>query len=515
MENVNKIKPSGLFTNYIFKTIPLAFDESMSYYETLCGLLAYLRDTVIPAVDNNANAIIEVQNLMTQLQNYVDHYFDNLDVQEEINNKLDEMAENGQLTDIIAQYLQLAGVLAYDTKTAMKTATNLVNGSIAKTLGNTSYSDGQGAFYKVRQVQNTDVIDDDNIIALSDPDLVAQKILYSSGYDLQTQINTISTNLSNLDSNILTDLVVIGDSYTAFSSSNWAENLASQLHLTLHKHAQSSMGFAHDIDGDVFTDLLDWEDTSFYNKVKYVICYGGINDYDQTRSNIQTGVSNFITKAKTNFPNAQIIIAGPQKDKNVSTTNTTRNETERCAMERACMLTGVAYVNASDWLINTEFPYTMTYDNDGLHPSATGYTIITGKFLEIINNNINEDVSMTISLNDGLTGTLYVKQCKNYVHFETKITNITITQGVYTTILNIDGFADVPIEVNLDGYVDNKKFMPVFKINSSNNAEAIIGGARIGVTNSKHIINFVSWASTFTGDIAVEGDIYFNMERKA
>ena len=101
MNNVEKIKPTGLFTNYIYKAIPLAFDESMSYYETLCGLLSYLKNTVIPALNNNADSIIELQNLITELQNYVDNYFDNLDVQQEINNKLDEMAQNGTLADII------------------------------------------------------------------------------------------------------------------------------------------------------------------------------------------------------------------------------------------------------------------------------------------------------------------------------------------------------------------------------------------------------------------------------
>ena len=105
MNNVEKIKPNGLFTNYIYKAIPLAFDESMSYYETLCGLLSYLKDTVIPALNNNADAIIEVQNLMTELQNYVDNYFDNLDVQEEINNKLDEMAQSGKLDELVGKYV--------------------------------------------------------------------------------------------------------------------------------------------------------------------------------------------------------------------------------------------------------------------------------------------------------------------------------------------------------------------------------------------------------------------------
>ena len=49
---VIKSGKTGLFTNYIYKAIPLAFDESMSYYETLCGLLNYLKNTIIPTVNN-------------------------------------------------------------------------------------------------------------------------------------------------------------------------------------------------------------------------------------------------------------------------------------------------------------------------------------------------------------------------------------------------------------------------------------------------------------------------------
>lgn len=105
MENIEKIKPSGLFTNYIYKAIPLAFDESMSYYETLCGLLAYIKDVILPAINKNADAIIEIENLYNELKSYVDNYFENLDVQNEINNKLDQMVEDGTLADIINQDL--------------------------------------------------------------------------------------------------------------------------------------------------------------------------------------------------------------------------------------------------------------------------------------------------------------------------------------------------------------------------------------------------------------------------
>ena len=185
MINVEKIKPTGLFTNYIYKAIPLAFDESMSYYETLCGLLSYLKDTVIPTLNNNADAIIEIQNLMVELQNYVDNYFENLDVQTEINNKLDEMAESGQLTDIIAQYLELAGVLAYNNVNEMKQAQNLVNGSICKTLGYHSLNDGGESYYKVRTITNEDTIDEGSIIALNDVTLVAELIIKDSVNPIQ------------------------------------------------------------------------------------------------------------------------------------------------------------------------------------------------------------------------------------------------------------------------------------------------------------------------------------------
>lgn len=102
--NIQPVKvtaTSGVFTNYIYKAIPLAFDESMSYYETLCAFKDYLMNTILPAINNNADAVAELQGLYIQLNDYVTHYFDNLDVQQEINNKLDEMVESGEFQEIL------------------------------------------------------------------------------------------------------------------------------------------------------------------------------------------------------------------------------------------------------------------------------------------------------------------------------------------------------------------------------------------------------------------------------
>ena len=128
------------------------------------------------------NTIIDNVNILgTQVESltdFVSNYFDNLDVQEEINNKLNEMAESGELTEIIAQYLQLAGLLCFNTVNDMKNATNLINGSFVKTYGLNEYNDGKGYFYKIRNILNTDVIDNINIIPLNNyNNLIAERII--------------------------------------------------------------------------------------------------------------------------------------------------------------------------------------------------------------------------------------------------------------------------------------------------------------------------------------------------
>ena len=121
--NVQKVQPTSIFTNYIFKALPLAFDDSMSYYECLCNLLDYLKNTILPTINNNADAIIEIQNnvdnfeenmtesftdftttinnTVAELESYMNNYFDNLDVQDEINNKVDSMVLNGQFEQLL------------------------------------------------------------------------------------------------------------------------------------------------------------------------------------------------------------------------------------------------------------------------------------------------------------------------------------------------------------------------------------------------------------------------------
>ena len=157
-------------------TLPTAFTESLTYYEALAYFVKYLEETVIPAINQNAAATRELQILFTELKNYVDTYFDNLDVQEEINNKLDDMVEAGTLQEIIAEYLNSRAIFAFDSVSDMVSATNLIDGSYARTLGYHAKNDGGGALYKIRTIINDDVVDNMFIIEMDDDTLIGELI---------------------------------------------------------------------------------------------------------------------------------------------------------------------------------------------------------------------------------------------------------------------------------------------------------------------------------------------------
>lgn len=81
--------------------IPESIIKSLSYEEQLIRLILFLKEQVLPAINDNAEAVEELQARMVELETYVNNFFDNLDVQEEVDTKLDEMALDGTLAEII------------------------------------------------------------------------------------------------------------------------------------------------------------------------------------------------------------------------------------------------------------------------------------------------------------------------------------------------------------------------------------------------------------------------------
>lgn len=102
--NVQNLQPFTKFCVTI-GAIPNSYSQCLTFEEQILWLCDYLQNTVIPTINNNAEAVQELQNLYVELKNYVDNYFTNLDVQDEINNKLNEMAEDGTLLNIVKPYI--------------------------------------------------------------------------------------------------------------------------------------------------------------------------------------------------------------------------------------------------------------------------------------------------------------------------------------------------------------------------------------------------------------------------
>ena len=81
--------------------LPLVYDDSLSYYELLTKVVDYINNIIadVNIVESNMQSLLDSYN---QLQNYVNDYFSNIDIQSEINNKLDEMATDGTLSNLVA-----------------------------------------------------------------------------------------------------------------------------------------------------------------------------------------------------------------------------------------------------------------------------------------------------------------------------------------------------------------------------------------------------------------------------
>ena len=103
--NLKEVKSLPPFTKMCITigALPSSYLLSLTYEEQLLWLCKYLQDVVIPTVDNNAECVEELQNLFLELQQWCKDYLSDLNVQDEINNKLDAMAEDGTLSQIINQ----------------------------------------------------------------------------------------------------------------------------------------------------------------------------------------------------------------------------------------------------------------------------------------------------------------------------------------------------------------------------------------------------------------------------
>lgn len=176
---MNKFEYKNLtpFKWFVLENFPFieADFDALTEWQLFCKLGKEI-NKIITSENTLGTQMEDVTNSFIELQNYVNNYFNNLDVQEEINNKLNDMVEDGTLQEIITEYLQIKGMLVFNSVSDMKQATNLINGSFVKTYGFYNINDGGGSYYKVREITNQDNVNEMNLIALKNQNLVAELI---------------------------------------------------------------------------------------------------------------------------------------------------------------------------------------------------------------------------------------------------------------------------------------------------------------------------------------------------
>ena len=380
MIKIDKLNPFGRLC-ITLGMLPSSYKESLTYEEQLLWMLNYIEKTLIPTINNNAQAVEELQALYLELKSYVDSYFENLNVQQEINNKLDQMAESGQLTDIIAQYLGLAGVLAFNTLNDLKNAENITEGSICKTLGYETYNDGKGEFYKIRTITSSDVVDNINIVALQKSNtLIAEKI---NNYD----INEINNKIDLINGN---DTIFLGDSYaagTTYESGNvqyltsWCEYLRLLMGLTTghyYIYAQGNAGFAKIGNNNMnFQMTLNshLNDITNKEKIKNIIVCAGYNDWNEETTLIKQRIGEFISFCKTNFPNAQVyigMIGGDSRDSSEGRQVREQLITRVLNAYNQCNYFGGIYLSGVENFTHNFYQF----NEQGNHPNEAGYNYV-------------------------------------------------------------------------------------------------------------------------------------------
>lgn len=327
-----KLTPFKYCMLQTFPFIEATFD-AIDNYGLLCKIVEYVNKNIIKT--NELGIKVEELN----------NWFNSLDVQSEINNKLDEMAQDGTLYDIINN--EIFGNITSEL--------NLINSKVD--TNNT--------------ILNKKVnINDSNILIIGDS--------YANG-------------------------VTNGTNYTT----SWVEFFKQNINNNnVIKIAENGSGFCSvGENGHTFLSLLRDSNIENKNDINYVIICGGINDISFNYDDINNNLINTINYIKENFPNAKIYIGmiSNRKDMTVDGENARfllMNKILRI-YQYAC-LNGCYYLNGVEKIMK----YKYFISDDNIHPTENGYrhlgsaiaqSLITGnvtwnfndlKELQINNTNI-------------------------------------------------------------------------------------------------------------------------------
>ena len=153
--NFNSLSPFKWFVLNNFPFIDADFD-AMTEWQLFQKIGVWI-NKIIDSQNTVGTEMEKVVNGYIELYNYVDNFFKNLDVQDEINNKLNEMVTDGTLTNILLNYTNVERI--YNTFTdIINDINNLYNNMKIKTLGYYNINDGGDSVYLITNIKNNNYI---------------------------------------------------------------------------------------------------------------------------------------------------------------------------------------------------------------------------------------------------------------------------------------------------------------------------------------------------------------------
>lgn len=222
---------------------------------------------------------------------------------------------------------------------------------------------------------------------------------YTSSNTIQSAISTAINNEASARSSADTSLgnrittletkplmVVIGDSWSNPDSTvKWPTHVARCLGLTLHNYARGGVGYSRNKTNCFYDQLTQAGNELDATNVAKVYIFGGLNDVytaDLQYSAFTSAVQATLGRAKTLFPNSEIIVAGVQRYQNGNIAyNTTplnffKIELFTTILSDTCADIGCTFISLQNFGINGN----NIYNSDG-HPNEKGYRSIASKML--------------------------------------------------------------------------------------------------------------------------------------
>lgn len=249
-DNINfdykNLSPFKWFVLENFPFIEADFD-ALTEWQLFCKI-----GKEINKIINSQNIVGEQAEILTtafnNLKNFVDNYFNNLDVQEEINIKLNNMAEDGTLSTIINQ--EIFGNINNDIDFLKNQVNNNAISTYKNFKGKVCYFGDSYSNIDTCPVNWVDELS--NLLGLSSEDVFLSSRWNGSGF--------------------------IGKG----GAPTWGHELQSIITQTTQEQR---------------------------NEVSAIIIAGGFNDRTSSETDVLLAMESFNTLAKNNFPNAMIYLA--------------------------------------------------------------------------------------------------------------------------------------------------------------------------------------------------------------